>query len=218
MKVKVLKDVTSANNVIAARNRQVFVENKILALNLMSSPGAGKTSLILQTISKLKSQLNLGVIEGDIASKLDADKIKQQDIPVIQINIGGSCSLEANMVSRALEDLPLNNIDVLFIENVGNLICPAEFMLGEHKRVVLASLPEGDDKPLKYPLIFTEADVVIVNKVDLLPYLQFDMSGFRKTVEGLNPKVKIFEVSCQTGTGLDDWCLWLSEARKPLSG
>ena len=216
MKVKVLRDVTSANDIIAARNRQVFVENKILALNLMSSPGAGKTTLILQTISKLKSQLNLGVIEGDIASKLDADKIKQQDIPVIQINIGGSCSLEANMISRALEDLPLNNLDVLFIENVGNLICPAEFMLGEHKRVVIASLPEGDDKPLKYPLMFTEADAVIVNKVDLLPYLQFDMSDFRKTVEGLNPKVKVFEVSCQTGAGLDDWCLWLFEARKNL--
>lgn len=215
MKIELLKDITSANDAIAAQNRQVLDKHKILTLNLMSSPGAGKTSLILQTIDRLKNELKLAVIEGDVASKIDADKIDKQGIPVIQINVGASCSLEAQMITPALDKLPLENIDLLFIENVGNLICPAEFALGEHKKVVISSIPEGDDKPTKYPLMFTEADAVVINKLDLLPHLQFDVTGFRKTIEGLNPKVKIFEVSCKTGAGIDAWCSWIStEARK----
>jgi hydrogenase nickel incorporation protein HypB len=219
MRVEVLKNITSANDAVAARNRQILNKHKILALNLMSSPGAGKTSLILQTIDRLRKELKLAVIEGDVASKIDADKIDKQGIPVIQINIGASCSLEAHMITPALDKLPLDNINLLFIENVGNLICPAEFALGEHKKVVISSIPEGDDKPKKYPLMFTEADAVVINKLDLLPHLEFDLVAFREAVEGLNPRVKIFEVSCKTGTGLDAWCSWISgEAKKGSPG
>lgn len=218
MKIEVLKDITSANDAIAAQNRQTLDRNKTLAINLMSSPGAGKTSLILQTIARLKKEFKLAVIEGDVASKVDADKIDAQGIPVVQINVGASCSLEAQMITPALDKLPLDNTDLLIIENVGNLICPAEFALGEHRKVVIASTPEGDDKPTKYPLMFTEADAVIINKLDLLPHLEFDMGNFCKTVEGLNPKVKIFEVSCKTGTGLDAWCSWISTELKKARG
>lgn len=218
MKIEVLKNITSANDAIAAQNRQILDKHKILTLNFMSSPGAGKTSLILQTIDRLKNKLKLAVIEGDVASKIDADKVKKQGIPVVQINTGASCSLEAQMITPALGKLPLENIDLLFIENVGNLICPAEFALGEHKKVVIPSIPEGDDKPIKYPLMFTQADAVVINKIDLLPYLEFDVASFRKAIEGLNPKVKIFEVSCKTGAGIDAWCSWIStEAKKVAS-
>jgi hydrogenase nickel incorporation protein HypB len=215
MKIEVLKGITSANDAIAAQNRQILDKHTILTLNIMSSPGAGKTSLILQTIDRLKNELKLAVIEGDVASKIDADKIDKQGIPVVQINTGASCSLEAQMITPALDKLPLENTDLLFIENVGNLICPAEFALGEHKKVVISSIPEGDDKPAKYPLMFTEADAVVINKLDLLPHLEFDSITFRKTIEGLNPKVKIFEVSCKTGAGIDAWCSWIfAEAKK----
>jgi len=218
MKIEVLKNISSANDTIATRNKQVLDKHKVFALNCMSSPGAGKTSLILQTIDRLRNELKLAVIEGDVASKIDADKIDKQGIPVVQINTGAACSLEAQMITPSLDKLPLENIDVLFIENVGNLICPAEFALGEHKKVVISSMPEGDDKPAKYPLMFTEADVVVINKIDLLPHIEFDVASFRKTVEGLNPDVKIFEVSCKTGDGIDAWCSWLStEAKKAAS-
>jgi len=214
MKIEVLKDITSANDAIADRNRGTLDKHNVLTLNVMSSPGAGKTSLILNTIDRLRNELKLAVIEGDVASKIDADKIDKQGIPVVQINTGAACSLEAQMITPALNRLPLENIDLLFIENVGNLICPAEFALGEHKKVVISSTPEGDDKPTKYPLMFTEADTVVINKLDLLPHLEFDLAGFRKAVEGLNPKVKIFEVSCKTGAGLDAWCSWISAEAK----
>ena len=214
MKIEVLKNITSANDAVAARNRQILDNYKVLTLNVMSSPGAGKTSLILQTIGRLKNELRLAVVEGDVASKIDADRIDKEGIPVVQINIGASCSLEAHMITPALDKLPLQNIDLLFIENVGNLICPAEFALGEHKKVVISSIPEGDDKPAKYPLMFTEADAVIINKLDLLPYVEFDLAGFRRTIEGLNPKVKMFEVSCKTGDGIDAWCSWVSTETK----
>lgn len=219
MKIKVLKDITTANDAIAAQNRQVLDEHNILTINLMSSPGSGKTSLILQTIKQFKDRVQLGVIEGDVASKIDADRIGKEGIPVVQINTGGGCSLEAHMIGTALRKLPLNKIDVLIIENVGNLICPAEFALGEHKKVVIASIPEGDDKPAKYPVIFTEADVVVINKVDMRPHFDFDLPRFRKHIEGLNPKVTIFEVSCRTGEGIADWCTWLlKQAKKKHKG
>ena len=218
MKIEILKNISSANDTIATRNKQVLDKHKVFALNCMSSPGAGKTSLILQTIDRLRNELKLAVIEGDVASKIDADKIDKQGIPVVQINTGAACSLEAQMITPSLDKLPLENIDLLFIENVGNLICPAEFALGEHKKVVISSIPEGDDKPAKYPLMFTEADVVVINKIDLLPHIEFDVASFRKTVEGLNPDVKIFEVSCKTGDGIDAWCSWVStEAKKAAS-
>jgi hydrogenase nickel incorporation protein HypB len=209
VKIEVLKAITSANDAIAVKNREVFDNHRILVLNMMSSPGAGKTSLIIQTIKKLKKKLRFAVIEGDIASRIDADKICTTGIPVVQINVGGSCSLEAHMIGPALEKLPLDKIDILIIENVGNLICPAEFDLGEHKKIVVASLPEGDDKPAKYPVIFSEADVVVINKLDLESVLDFDISNFRKRIEGLNPDVEIFGVSSTTGTGIGEWCSWL---------
>lgn len=215
MKIKVLKNITSANDAIAAQNRKLLDAHRILAFNIMSSPGAGKTSLILSTIQHLRAKLKIAVIEGDIASKIDADKIDKQGIPVVQINTGGSCSLEAHMITSALNKLPLKNIDLLFIENVGNLICPASFNLGEHKKIVISSIAEGDDKPAKYPVMFSLADVVIINKIDLLPLQEFDLSGFRKKITSLNPEVTIFEVSCKTGQGIESWCSWLlAEAKR----
>lgn len=217
MKVKVLKNIFNANEAIASKNKELFGKHKIFSINLMSAPGAGKTSLILQTIRKLKDTVKIAVIEGDIASRLDADKIKKEGIAVIQINTGGGCSLDANMISQALDNLPLTQIDLLLIENVGNLVCPAQFTLGEHKRVVISSLPEGDDKPVKYPIIFSEADAVVINKLDLLPYLDFNLDTFQKAIEGLNPKVKSFQVSSKIGTGIDKWCSWILAEMKGSS-
>ena len=216
MEIRVLKDILSANDAIARRNRDRLDKLGILAINIMASPGAGKTSLVLQTIKRLKSTTKIVVIEGDVASRIDADKVHEQGVPVIQINTGGGCHLDANMTENALNNLPLEGIDLLLIENVGNLICPAEFALGEHKRVMLLSMPEGDDKPHKYPLMFSEADVVLINKVDLLPYLDFNVDAFAKTVTGLNPKAKIFQVSCKTGEGLEPWFSWLAGEIKQM--
>jgi hydrogenase nickel incorporation protein HypB len=209
MEVKVLKGILSANEQIAERNRRLLDSKRVFALNLMSSPGAGKTSLILETIKRLKDKVGIGVVEGDISSSLDADKISEQDVPVIQINTGGECHLDANMVGRALDNLPLEDIELLFIENVGNLVCPAEFELGVHKKVMLLSTPEGDDKPYKYPLMFHIADVVLVNKIDLLPYLKFDIESFSKAVKGINQNADIFQTSCTTGQGIEDWVSWI---------
>jgi len=209
MRIRVLKNITSANDAIAAQNKDLLDSHHIIAINLMSSPGAGKTSVILQTIQCLRNKLRFAVIEGDIASKIDADKIDKQGIPVVQINTGGGCSLEAHMITSALKKLPLKNIDLLFIENVGNLVCPAGFALGEHKRVVISSIAEGDDKPIKYPIMFSLADAVVINKIDLLPLQEFDLVGFRKKITDLNPKTTIFEVSCKSGEGIHTWCSWV---------
>jgi len=209
MKIPVLRNILSANDAIARRNRERLEEHGILAINIMSSPGAGKTSLILQTINHFKSKARVAVIEGDVASQIDADKVSQQGAPVVQINTDGGCHLEANMTASALDNLPLEQMDLLLIENVGNLICPAGFALGEDKKVTLLSTPEGDDKPYKYPTIFVESDVVLVNKIDLLPYLDFNLEAFKKAVTGLNDKVKILQVSCKTGEGLEAWFSWV---------
>mgnify|MGYP001039312744 CR=1 FL=1 len=209
MEIKVVQNILSANDQIAAMNRQLLDSHKVFALNLMSSPGSGKTSLILQTIRRLKDRIRIGVIEGDIASHLDADKVNKEGVAAVQINTGGSCHLDANMLSHALENLPLTDIDLLLIENVGNLVCPAEFNLGEHKKVMILSLPEGDDKPYKYPLMFAEADVVLINKVDLSPLLEFNIEVFCQAVRGINHDVTIFPISCKTGDGIDDWVSWL---------
>ncbi len=209
MRIRVLKNITSANDAIAAQNKDLLDSYHIIAINLMSSPGAGKTSVILQTIQYLRNKLRFAVIEGDIASKIDADKIDKQGIPVVQINTGGGCSLEAHMITSALKKLPLKNIDLLFIENVGNLVCPAGFALGEHKKVVISSIAEGDDKPIKYPIMFSLADAVVINKIDLLPLQEFDLVGFRKKITDLNPETTIFEVSCKSGEGIDNWCSWV---------
>ena len=209
MEIKVLKDILGANEQIAVRNRELLDKNNVFAVNLMSSPGAGKTSLILATIKELKQKTKIGVIEGDISSSLDAQMVGKEGVPVVQINTGGECHLDANMVSNALSNLPLPDIELLFIENVGNLICPASFSLGSHKKVVISSVPEGDDKPFKYPLMFHIADAVPINKIDLLPYLKFDVEAFSQAIKGINERVEIFPISCTTGQGIQQWVAWL---------
>lgn len=213
-KIEVIQNVLEANETIASRNQQLLDKHKVFAINIMSAPGAGKTSLILKTLTRLKSRLNIAVIEGDVASTVDAEKVQGEAKAVVQINTRNmpeSCSLMAAMIESALKDMPLDNIDLILIENVGNLICPAEFTLGEHKRVVISSLPEGDDKPIKYPLIFIDANAVIINKMDLLPHVDFDIAAFRRSIAGLNPKVEVFQLSCKTDEGIERWCSWILE-------
>ena len=214
--VKVLKNIMDANLQSADRNRARLSERSILTINIMASPGAGKTSVILGTIERLAKEARIGVIEGDIASTVDADKVAAKNIPVVQINTGGGCHLDANQIASALDNLPLDRLDLLFIENVGNLVCPAEFRLGEHKRVVIASTAEGDDKPYKYPMMFTETDAIIINKTDLMPYLDFKATEFKKVVKGLNPQVAFFELSAKTGEGFDAWINWLKAELKKM--
>jgi hydrogenase nickel incorporation protein HypB len=212
MEIKVLtirEEILGVNEKKARKNQDRLDEHGILAINIMSSPGAGKTSLIWQTLKRLRSESRVAVVEGDVASQVDADKLHQEGVPIVQINIPGGCHLDANMIENALDNLPLEELDLLLIENVGNLVCPAEFDLGEHKKAVLASMPEGDDKPYKYPLMFTEADVVLVNKLDLLPHLDFNASYFCEGITRLNPKVRILQLSCKTGEGLEQWFSWL---------
>jgi hydrogenase nickel incorporation protein HypB len=209
MEIKVVKDILDANEQIAQKNRQLFDDNRVFVVNVMASPGAGKTSLILQTIKGIKGKTKVGVVEGDISSSLDAEAIGKEGVPVVQINTGGECHLDASMTSSALGNLPLKDIELLLVENVGNLVCPAEFRIGEDIRVLVASTPEGDDKPFKYPLMFHEADAVLINKIDLLPYVKFDVDAFSRTVKGINQKVEIFPVSCTTGEGIEQWVSWL---------
>ncbi|MCX8127054.1 MAG: hydrogenase nickel incorporation protein HypB [Dehalococcoidia bacterium] len=214
MKIEVLQNIMGANEAIARRNRELLDRYRVLAIDLMSSPGAGKTSLLEATIKALEGKVSIGVIEGDLATNLDSERIKKTGARVIQINTGGGCSLDANMVSLALEKFPLEGLEILFIENVGNLICPAGNPLGEHRRVVILSLPEGDDKPAKYPVMFAGADCVVLNEIDLTPHLEFDKMTVRRTITGLNPKAKIFELSAKTGEGLGPWCSWLITQRR----
>jgi hydrogenase nickel incorporation protein HypB len=217
MTVKVItvgEDILGANEEKAKVNKKRLDKYGILTINIMSAPGAGKTSLILSTIKHMREKAKIAVIEGDVASSVDAEKVNELGIPVVQINTAGGCHLEANMIEKALNDLPLGDIDLLFIENVGNLICPNAFALGEDRRIMISSLPEGDDKPYKYPAMFADTDVVLLNKTDLEPYLDFNINGFKKVVTGLNPDVIIFPVSCKTGAGLEAWFAWLESALK----
>jgi hydrogenase nickel incorporation protein HypB len=206
------EDILGANDEKARTNQELVDKHHILMINITSSPGAGKTSLIMQTINRLKEHARIAVIEGDIASSIDADKVSKQGIPAIQINTAGACHLDANMVQEALDNLDLDQTDLIVIENVGNLVCPAEFALGAHKQIMLLSVPEGDDKPYKYPLMFAEADVILVNKTDVLPYFDFDMGAFSKAVSGLNPAAPVFPISAKTGEGLERWFSWLEGA------
>lgn len=209
MKVTVLQDIMNANDKIAAKNQDILNQNKVMSINVMSSPGAGKTSLILETIKQLKDKFKICVIEADIASTMDAERIVKEGVPAIQINTGGECHTDANMFSAALERLPLIDIELLFLENVGNLVCPAEFRIGTQKNIMLLSVPEGDDKPYKYPLMFSTVDAVVISKMDYLSLSDFNLDQFEKAVKGMNPKVKIFKVSVKTGEGVADWIKWL---------
>ena len=209
MKVKVITRILEANDRIAAENRKLFNKAGVYVINLMSAPGAGKTSLIERTITELHRKLRIGVIEGDIAGTGDAQRIEKLGIPVIQINTGSACHLDANMINEAIVDLPLKDLDLLIVENVGNLVCPAEFKVGEDMKVMILSITEGDDKPLKYPLMFQESSALILNKIDLLPYTNADLEKIKKDSLSLNPNLKIFEVSCKTGQGIAEWTEWL---------
>jgi len=209
MRVPVVRDILSANDQIARENRDTFATTKTFVVNLMASPGAGKTSLILATAARLPRDVHPGVIEGDLASRIDADTVASHGIPVVQINTGGNCHLDAPMIRAALGELPLPDIDLLFIENVGNLVCPAEFDLGADLAVVVASAPEGHDKPYKYPGMFAAADVVLLNKADVAPVFDFDLDFFRRGVQMVNPDAPLFVVSCKSGAGMDDWVAWL---------
>jgi hydrogenase nickel incorporation protein HypB len=213
MKVKVVTRILEANDRIAEENRKKFQEAGVYVVNLMGAPGAGKTSLLEMTIQALKPQLKIGVIEGDIVGTDDAERIGALDIPVVQINTGGACHLDANMISEVLPELPLKDLDMLIIENVGNLVCPAEFNVGEDIKMMVLSVAEGHDKPLKYPLMFRQSKALVLNKVDLLPYMKTDINKMRNDSLALNPQLKIFEVSCSTGTGIGTWAQWLAALR-----
>jgi hydrogenase nickel incorporation protein HypB len=212
MKIKVLKDVLKANDVIAKENRDLLKKKGILTLNLMSSPGAGKTLILEKTVERLKKDFKIGVIEGDVSTSNDARRLAKYDIPVIQINtdsIGGACHLDANMVKEALGSLELSSIQILFIENIGNLICPAGFDLGEDKKIIVLSLTEGEDKPVKYPVAFRKADLLLVNKLDLLNHLDIDLELLLKNSRKVNPELKSIQLSARTGEGIDIWTEWI---------
>ncbi|HOQ09958.1 MAG TPA: hydrogenase nickel incorporation protein HypB [Syntrophomonadaceae bacterium] len=211
MKVKLETRLLGANELIAHNNRTIFSNQGVLVINLMSSPGSGKTTILEKTISRLKDQIKIAVIEGDLYTDQDAQRIEQQGVKVVQINTEGTCHLDAGMVSHACQELLADNPDLLVVENVGNLVCPAEFDLGEDLRAVVISVPEGNDKITKYPLVFQRADVILVNKMDLLPFTDFDVARVQKDIGLINPKTKIFFVSARNGDGLEEWSSWLLE-------
>jgi len=211
VKVSVVKNVLDANDRIAKENRELFDKNKVYVINLMSSPGAGKTSLVERTILALRDKYRIGVIEGDIQDTYDADRIAKFDIPVVQINTGGACHIDGNMVRETLPVFDLSKTDLLIVENVGNLVCPAEFKIGENVKIMLLSTPEGADKPAKYPLMFQESAALLINKIDLMPYVDFDLEKAKHDALSLHQALKIFEVSCKTAAGLDGWIAWLTQ-------
>ncbi|MGZ3613927.1 MAG: hydrogenase nickel incorporation protein HypB [Thermodesulfobacteriota bacterium] len=207
--IEVKEEILSDNIKQAEEVRERLRKTKTMLLNLMSSPGSGKTSLILQTVEGLKGSLRLGIIEADIDSTIDAEKIAARGIRAIQLRTGGFCHLDATMVTQGIDAMTVNELDLVIIENVGNLVCPAEFDTGAHKNVMILSVPEGDDKPLKYPLMFSVCDLLLVNKIDYLSFSDFDIAALRKRVLALNPRITILEVSCKTGAGIEGWIDWL---------
>ncbi len=209
--IEVKEEILSDNIKLAGELRERLRRAKTMLLNLMSSPGSGKTSLILRTIEGLKGSLRIGVIEADIDSTVDAEKVASRGIPAIQLRTGGFCHLDAAMVAQGVDALPVGELDLVIIENVGNLVCPAEFDTGAHKNAMILSVPEGDDKPLKYPLMFSVCDLLVVNKIDYLSLSDFDMAVLRERVLALNPRIRILEVSCKTGAGIEGWIDWLNE-------
>jgi hydrogenase nickel incorporation protein HypB len=211
-KVQIVEKIMDANDQVAALIKEKLTAKKVFAINLMASPGAGKTTFILRTIQELASQMRIGVIEGDTAPvTIDSDKITAAGMPAVQINTGGECHLDAMMMIRGVDQLPLDDLDLVIVENVGNLICPAAFNLGTHANVLIASIPEGDDKPYKYPNIYRGLDVLIISKTDLLPYIKFNMDYFKQGVEMLNPGLTSFALSAQTGDGFLSWVEWLQK-------
>ena len=207
--ITIEKNILIKNEVAAQENRDLFKSNKVLAVNVLRSPGSGKTTLLVQTSKSFKDRLHVSVTVGDLQTAVDAERIAAAGVPVVQINTGTACHLDAHMVQKSLSSLPLESTDILFIENVGNLVCPAAFDLGEHLKVVLLSVAEGEEKPLKYPPIFQNADCVCINKIDLLPYVDFNIKQCRENLKRICPHAAIFEFSCKTGEGLNRWFDWL---------
>jgi hydrogenase nickel incorporation protein HypB len=209
--INVIENILEANDQIAINNSALMKANGVMAFNLMASPGAGKTSFILKIIEKLSSEYRIGVIEGDTsAATIDADKISKLGLPAVQINTGGDCHLDANMLRSGLDNLDLKSLDLVLVENVGNLVCPAAFKLGTYKNILVSSIPEGDDKPYKYPAMYSAVNALIINKIDLLPYVSFNMDYFRSGVKMLNPDLVSFPISCKTGEGMEEWVNWVA--------
>ena len=211
LEIKLMKNILGANDEIAAQNRKMFSERGVVVMNLLGSPGSGKTTLLEKTLALLADKIKIAVIEGDLFTAKDAERIERAGVDVIQINTAGGCHLDAPMIQKACAALDLDAIDLLIVENVGNLVCPAEFDIGENFKAVVLSITEGDDKPLKYPLIFKESEVALLNKIDLLPFTNFDLRAAREDLTTLHPTIKIFETSCTTGAGLDEWTAWLQK-------
>ncbi|RLA81003.1 MAG: hydrogenase accessory protein HypB [Deltaproteobacteria bacterium] len=218
MEVKVVKRILEANELIAQENARLFAEHGIYVLNLMGSPGTGKTSLLERTLEALRGRWRIGVIEGDIATSRDAERIAQHGVPTVQINTGGACHLDGNMIRGALGEMDFDGIDLLIVENVGNLVCPAEFRIGEDDKAMILSVTEGEDKPLKYPLMFQVSSALLLNKIDLLPYVDFDVERLRENALKVNPRLEIMEISCKTGKGIERWIGWLEERAKRKKG
>ena len=214
--IPIVENILNANDHLAEENRARIDSAGVFSINIMASPGAGKTSLIEQTLSRLKNKLRIATVDGDIATSIDSDRAAAAGaLASVQINTGGDCHLDAVMLRGALDQLTLSQFDLLIVENVGNLVCPASFKLGTHKSVLIASIPEGDDKPYKYPGMYRGVDVLIINKIDLLPYVNFRMDYFERGVEALNPGVTTFPLSCRTGEGMDAWVDWLIQNVQP---
>lgn len=211
MHIDIKQPILQKNDSIAAQLRQRFADNHVYVVDLLASPGSGKTSTILATIDALRDEFNIAVIEGDIASSVDAEKIKSQGIPAVQINTGGACHLEGAMIKRAVDVLDLERLDLIIIENVGNLVCPTDFDLGENAKVMILSVPEGDDKPLKYPGVFQVADAIVLNKVDTMPVFDFNKDAFDESVARLNPNAPVFPIAATKGQGVPEWAEWLAE-------
>jgi hydrogenase nickel incorporation protein HypB len=211
-RIQVVEKILSANDRLAEDNQHRLDQAGVFALNLMASPGAGKTALIEHTIRSLSDQMALAVVDGDVASSIDADRAAAAGATAVQINTGGECHLDAVMLHGALNELDLESMDLLIVENVGNLICPMGFKLGTHRNVLIASVPEGDDKPYKYPGMYRGVDALVINKIDLLPYVPFDMDYFQRGVEILNPGLVTFPLSCRTGEGIEEWVIWIKDA------
>lgn len=211
MEIEIKQPILKKNDELAQQNRELFAKHNIFVLDLMASPGSGKTSTILATIDALRDEFNIAVIEGDIASNVDAEKIKAQGIAAVQINTGGACHLESDMIKRAVDVLDLDRLDLIIIENVGNLVCPTDFDLGENMKAMILSVPEGDDKPLKYPGVFQAAEAIVLNKVDVMDVFDFNEEAFYESVERLNPSAPVFPIAATKGEGVSEWASWLAD-------
>ncbi|MEQ3361480.1 hydrogenase nickel incorporation protein HypB [Raoultibacter massiliensis] len=211
MQIDIKQPILGKNDELAKKNRELFAQHNVFVLDLLASPGSGKTSTILATIDALRDEFNIAVIEGDIASSVDAEKIKAQGIAAVQINTGGACHLESDMIRRAVDVLDLERLDLIIVENVGNLVCPTDFDLGENMKVMILSVPEGDDKPLKYPGVFQASEAIILNKVDTMPVFNFDSDAFYASVKQLNPQAPVFPIAATKGEGVTEWAEWLAE-------